>query len=82
MKWIYLQYLRIRYFNRTVEVIGRKQYKELDIVTMKSPFVKSICENLVGFLLVPGILDSLSSSMVIFSFLFSFGEEIPSKLLS
>lgn len=43
MKWIYLWYLRIRYFNRTIEVIGKTQYKELDVVTMKSPFVKSIC---------------------------------------
>lgn len=43
MKWIYLWYLRIRYFNRTIEVIGRKQFKELDEINMKSPFVKSIC---------------------------------------
>lgn len=43
MKWIYLWYLRIRYFNRVIEVIGKKQFKELDEINMSSPLGRSIC---------------------------------------
>lgn len=43
MKWIYLWYLRIRYFNRVFAIIGRKEFKELEEVNMSAPLGQCIC---------------------------------------
>jgi hypothetical protein len=43
MKWIYLWYLRIRYFNRVFTITTKTQFKALDIVVTSNPRIKSIC---------------------------------------